>query len=341
MKLNKLKILLTSVGRRGYIIKYFREIEGVEIHACNSHFTGSLKEADYHFISPLVHDKSYIDTLTSYCFENKISAVMSLFDIDLIALGLNTHRFEKIKTRVLHAPHSSLEICNDKWKTAQFAKKYGFNSPKTYISLDKVKRDLNLNSLTFPLVIKPRWGMGSIGLYKINDLDELSVLYKKCEHQVFSSYLKYESSQTKEQSIIIQKFLNKKEYGLDIFNNLNGQFVTVVAKQKVQMRSGETDIGLTVNSDKFMEFSKKLASLTNHIGILSADVFVDENDEIFLLEMNCRISGHYPVSHCAGVNFPSQLVRWLKGEPTDMGLFNYEKNIYVEKQIIPIILPEL
>ena len=23
-----------------------------------------------------------------------------------------------------------------------------------------------------------------------------------------------------------QKFLNKKEYGLDIFNNLNGQFVT-------------------------------------------------------------------------------------------------------------------
>ena len=61
MKQNKLKILLTSVGRRGYIIKYFKAIKDVEIHACNSTFTGSLKEADFHFISPLAHDKNYID----------------------------------------------------------------------------------------------------------------------------------------------------------------------------------------------------------------------------------------------------------------------------------------
>ncbi len=338
MSKERIKVLLTSVGRRGYIIDYFKKIENVEVHASNSQYTYSMTKADSHFITPLVYENDYIEVLIEYCYKNKIHAIMSLFDIDLLVLGKNAYRFEGIGTKVLHAPAESLRICNDKWATALFANNNAINTPKTYLSITRVKNEILNNKLDFPLIIKPRWGMGSIGLYKVDNEQELDVLYKKCVKDVFTSYLKYESNETKDEPLVIQEFLKGKEYGLDVINDLEGNYVALVAKQKVQMRSGETDIGLTVDNKMFEGFAKRVSSLIKHVGVLSVDVFVCNDKEIYLIEMNCRISGHYPVAHCAGVNYPLQLIKWLRNEQTELSLLDYNRGIYVVKELQPIAI---
>ena len=41
-----------------------------------------------------------------------------------------------------------------------------------------MKNKLQANIIEFPLILKPRWGMGSIGIYKADNLEELEVFYK-------------------------------------------------------------------------------------------------------------------------------------------------------------------
>lgn len=127
-------------------------------------------------------------------------------------------------------------MCNDKWEIFKFFK----------------NKELN-----YPLILKPRWGMGSIGVYEIENYEELEVLYKKIERKIETSYLQYESKNTKGKNILIQEKLKGHEYGLDIINDLDGNYCTTIVKKKNAMRFGETDCAETINSKDLKLEGKK------------------------------------------------------------------------------------
>ncbi|MDE5307937.1 hypothetical protein PY546_17465 [Providencia stuartii] len=52
-------------------------------------------------------------------------------------------------------------------------------TPTTFLSLQAVHQAIENNTLELPLIIKPRWGMGSISIYKAETIEELNVFYKK------------------------------------------------------------------------------------------------------------------------------------------------------------------
>lgn len=118
-----MNVLLTSVGRRAYMVKYFKDALGVDgqVHVCNSDdLTVAFHYADKAVVSPLIYSEEYIPFLLNYCKENKIGALISLFDMDLPVLAKNKQRFEEIGTSVIVSEPELIEICNDKWKTYQF-----------------------------------------------------------------------------------------------------------------------------------------------------------------------------------------------------------------------------
>ena len=64
-----MNILLTSVGRRTYLINYFKKAlkgEGF-IYASNNVMTYSLSQADRYVLTPQIYDEIYIDFLLKYC----------------------------------------------------------------------------------------------------------------------------------------------------------------------------------------------------------------------------------------------------------------------------------
>lgn len=106
-----MNILLTSVGRRGYIVDYFKQAsEDAKIHVCNSVFTVAFRKADFSFIAPKIYENDYIDCLVDYCKIHKIDAIMSLFDIDLVVLGSSEKRFEEIGVNLIHATLKPLNM---------------------------------------------------------------------------------------------------------------------------------------------------------------------------------------------------------------------------------------
>ena len=333
-----INILLTSAGRRAYLVDYFKKANGInKVYASNSDYTIALERADGYFISPLIYSEDYISSIINYCKEKEISAVLSLFDIDLLVLAKNREAFEANGIQLILASSEFVEICNDKWKTFLFIKELGLQTPRTYLHLEDVKKAINEGTLSYPIIMKPRWGMASMGIYKVDNEEELEVFTKKCHKDIFKSYLKYESSFTREEAIVYQEIMVGEEYGLDVLNDLEGNYISTFAKQKVTMRSGETDLGRTVSNLPFIEATTKIAGASRHEGILSVDCFKTEKG-IFIIEMNCRISGHYPLAYLAGFNYPQLLADWLNHNETNTELLRFEEDLFIVKDLVPTIL---
>lgn len=311
-----MKILLTSVGRRSYLVQYFKEVIGSEgeVHVSNStELSPAFIYADKHIKTPLIYEENYIEFLLDYCSENKIDALISLFDIDLPILSKNIEKFNDIGTKLIVSDYEVIKICNDKWLTYKFLVNNGFNAPKTYVNKDEAFTAISNNEIQYPLVIKPRWGMGSIGVSIAHNSEDLAFYYKKTLQSIQESYLKFESRENFNESVLIQEKLKGQEYGLDVINDLNTKYQNTIPKIKYAMRSGETDCAETVESDLLKSIGENLSKKLKHVGNLDVDVFI-HGQEAYILEMNARFGGGYPFSHMAGVNLPMAIVQWLNNE---------------------------
>lgn len=333
-----MNILLTSAGRRGYLVRYFKEViqETGKVYAANSsELSPALSAADVAVVTPLIYDKEYIPFLKNYCKENNINALISLFDVDLPVLAVHKDEFQEMGTSIIVSDQNIIDICNDKWQTFLFLKKNGFLVPKSFLSIKEVTEELHNGNLKFPLIVKPRWGMGSIGVVKAEDEEELQFFYKKVQREIRDSYLKYESQKDIELSVLIQECLAGQEYGFDIINNLQGMYQNTIIKKKLAMRSGETDCAVTVKWDKGMDEAERLSNCLHHIGNLDVDVF-EVNGEPYILELNARFGGGYPFSHLAGVNLPQALVDWASGRETDARNLHAATGVLGQKDITMI-----
>ena len=297
------------------MVKYFKKALGLngEVHVCNSDDkTVAFHYADKHVVSPMIYSNEYIPFLLEYCKENKINIVISLFDIDLPVLAKNRNEFEKIGVKLIVSNEEIVNVCNDKWQTYLFLKQNGFNVPKTFINVEDVIAAIKNGEVNYPIIVKPRFGCGSIALSMAEDEEELIFLTKKNTEIINKSYLRFESSSADEK-IIFQECLKGQEHGVDIINDLNGNFVNALVKKKIAMRSGETDIAEVVENENIFRDVKRLSTLTKHIANMDCDVFLVDGKP-YILEMNARFGGGYPFSHVAGCNLPKAIIKWVKGK---------------------------
>ena len=329
-----MNVLLTSVGRRAYMVKYFKDIlkDGGKVFVCNSDSNSvAFHYADAYAVSPLIYDESYVPFLLSFCKENSIDMLIPLFDIDLPVIAENKNRFAEIGTKAIVSDASFVKICNDKWKSYVFLGANGFFVPKTFIDIEDAKKALDTGEISYPLVVKPRFGCGSLSVFKADDEDDLFFFYNKVKKEIKKSYLKYESASFDE-IVIIQEFVKGQEYGADLINDLESNFVNAVIKKKIAMRSGETDIAETVGNAVIRETAECLARKTGHIANLDVDIILKDGIP-YILEMNARFGGGYPFSHLAGCDLPYALTEWVKGNKVDPGILTAKTGVRGFKEI--------
>lgn len=335
---DELNILFTSAGRRSYLVRYFKEAlhsEGVKgtIHVSNStSIAPSFLEADQTFVTPLIYSEDYIPAIVEYCKKNKIKAVLSLFDIDVPVLSRNKDKFEKIGTQLLTVDYENALICNDKYATYKYLKENNIPVPKTYLHLSDVFQALQNDEISFPLVVKPRWGTGSISIFTSENENELNFFYSYVKKKAQETYLKYESSQNNDECVIIQQMLHGDEYGIDIINDLKGNYVNSISKKKISMRAGETDCAETVFNGELINLGSRISQLIHQPGILDVDAFVCDNTP-YILELNARFGGGYPFSHSAGANLPRAIIRWLLGKDDNKMYCTAQYGILAQKDI--------
>ncbi len=328
-----MNILFTCAGRRNYLVNYFKEVatKNDKIFAADMQLNApALVDADEAVIVPSIYEKSYIETLLSICKKHKIDAIISLNDLELPILSENKDKFLEVNTKVLVSNPEVIDIAFDKWKTVEFLRKNNLKTPKTYLTLSEVKEAIKNNELLYPVVVKPRWGSASIAVDFAYNEEELELVYKLQLLKVKRSILAKASNEDIEKSILIQEKIKGKEYGIDILNDFNQNYYKTFGREKLSMRSGETDKAVSVIDEKLESIGKVIGENLKHIGNLDCDVFFDGTD-YYVLELNPRFGGGYPFSHEAGINTPAIYFSWLNGNEDIEKYDNYKAGIAFAK----------
>ncbi len=319
-----MNILFTCAGRRNYLLDYFRAALGPgggRILAADASPTSpAIQEADEAFLLPYVNDPAYLPTLLGLCRQEDVAAVISLNDLELPLLARHKREFEKQGTAVLVSDPGVVDICFDKWKTARFFERLGIRFPATWLTLEEARDALARGELSFPVVVKPRWGTASIGIEFPEDLQELELAYELVRHKLKRTFLADVSSADEEHAVLVQQYLPGKEFGLDVVNDLQGNYRTTIVKEKLAMRAGETDKAVVVEKEELATIGQRIGRELRHVVNLDCDFFEYEG-EFYGLEMNPRFGGGYPFSHVAGLDLPQAVVHWLRGEAAPEGLF--------------------
>ena len=335
-----MNILITTAGRRTYLIDYFKQaIDGNgKIIAANSVYTYSLSHADEYVITPSFYSDMYIPFVLQTCKERDVKAIISLLDADAKVLSMHRLEFDRIGTRLLIPSTEVMDICNDKLLSYRFLNSIGLLQPKTYNHGSDVKRAIQSREISFPIIIKPRWGIGSFGVYFVNNENELDVLSQKLRKDILNTYMGYESLKDIEGCILYQEVISGQEYGVQVLNDLSGRYVATFAIKKIAMRSGETDVAEVVEVNPFVSESRRISNSLHHVGLLDMDCMITPDGRLYVIEMNCRFGGQYPFIHLANVNIPKQILHWLHDEGNDFGLLTPQIGIKACKDLHPVLI---
>jgi carbamoyl-phosphate synthase large subunit len=332
-----MNVLITCAGRRSYLVDWFRDVVeplGGQVITANSepHATGLLA-GDRQYLAPCVNSPSYIPHLLDIVRAENVRLVLSLFDLDIPRLAQARAEFESIGANVAVGDPWRTEICCDKWKMFSFLRAHGFHTPETWNSLADVLSALQTGQATFSLIVKPRWGSASIGIFKCSNLDELTDALKATRRAIDGTYLKLWKTSKSESDILIQSFIEGEEYGIDILNDFRGGHLCSAVKQKISQRDGSTEFAFTVDDPVLLELSRKISFAVAQRGNLDIDLIRSDSGEMYILDLNPRFGGGYPFSHLAGARFPRALVQSLLGEPSDPGTI--EPNVYGAIELVP------
>lgn len=315
-------VLLSCAGRRNYLVQYFRAAlagRGQVFAADACPQAPALHEADRAFVLPAVSAPDYLDRLLQLCSRENVRMIVTLNDYELPLLARQRERLHAVGTLPVVSSPEVIELCHDKWATFRRLKELGFEVPRTWNALEDALEASRCGVLSFPVVLKPRWGTGSIGVEFLESPEELVWAWRLASKRLARSPLGVFSAAEPERSLLVQERLTGEEHGLDVVNDLEGRPAAVFARRKLAMRSGETDRAVIVEHPGLIQVGRRLGAALRHAGNLDCDVFVDRDGTARVLELNPRFGGGYPFSHAAGADVPAALIAWAGGEPPDPG----------------------
>ena len=183
------------------------------------------------------------------------------------------------------------------------------------------------------MIVKPRWGQGSIGLFKVATPSELTWAFNLSTVAARRFAAACPEIDAEEPQVIIQECIDGVEYGCDIVNDLEGRYRRSFVKRKMGMRAGETDAAESVDMPPIAAAAEKIGRWSRHLGCMDSDWIVGEDGTPYLIELNPRFGGGYPFTHLSGANVVKACVNWANGIDDWSWCESFRTGIKISKEI--------
>ena len=215
-----MRILFTGAGRRIELLQAFRNAalvlnKNLKIYGTDMEYSApALMYCDYiRKVVPMKED-GYIDQLIEICKDEEIDLLIPTIDTDLLILSHNKERFEVVGTKVMISSPEMIQICRNKNITFQFFADCGLHAPIPVDAWEEYEAG-------YPAFIKPKDGSSSVDAFKVGNKKELEVYARRIK------------------DYIVQPFIEGLEYTIDIFCDWNGEPISIVPRERMQVRAGE------------------------------------------------------------------------------------------------------
>ena len=113
---------------------------------------------------------------------------------------------------------------------------------------------------------------------------------------------------------IVQPFVSGREYTIDIFCDWNGEPISIVPRERLQVRAGEV-LKTRIEMDQTMiQKMKTLCKAFKPCGPMTVQLIRDEAGIDWYIEINPRFGGGAPLSMKAGARSAEAILKLMDGE---------------------------
>lgn len=307
--------LMCSVGRRGELMKDFRasmEAGSRIIATDNSPYAPALYFADKTYIVPRIDAPEYIDTVLEICRKEKINAVTTFIDPEIMVLAENREKFEALGVEVLAPYVETARLCFDKYQMFKYLRERGVRTPMTWGTFEEVAEALKRGEVTLPVFVKPRTGSGSVGARKVSDMETLKAAFEEAPDLIAQEMMTGEGCFDLDADIYVDTVTHEP--------------VAIFSKRKLSTTIGGANKTISFKDEKLFAFAQEALSHFKFNGPIDADFFY-KNGEYYLSEVNPRFGGAYLHAYGAGVDFIRMIDRNLRGEANESAIGDYEEGV--------------
>ena len=265
--------------------------------------------SDAHEVLPEVDSKLYITRLLEIVTKHKIEVLMPSSGYDIYQYSDNREKLLNLGALPVVSDKKTMKICKDKMQTFNYLSKK-FDVPFTTLDSNKVNK--------FPFIAKPRYGKGSKGVIKIDEVNEL----------------KY--TQTKNNNLIFQEYLPGTEYTIDVLSDLECEPIIAVPRIRLETKAGISTVGKIVKDVNISETCKSIAKYLKIRGPCCIQMKESKEGVLKIVEVNPRMGGGTIFTALAGANFPAMILDMVKGKKlkipiiSEITIVRYFEEIIVE-----------
>jgi carbamoyl-phosphate synthase large subunit len=121
------------------------------------------------------------------------------------------------------------------------------------------------------VVCKPIYGRGGKGIIITDNVEIIDILRK-------------------DKSYLCQTFIAGQEYTIDCFFSDSGGLLTAIPRKRL-LSSGVSVIGAVEMNESIISFVKYVGEKFTFVGLINIQIIVDNDGDIYMVEINPRISG--------------------------------------------------
>ena len=241
-------------------------------------------------------------------FLSELNEVIETYHIDLIfpthddVVFYFSQHTNKINTKIVGADKLINEVARSKKKTYDFLTGFSF-IPKAFNTPEEITE--------FPVFCKPDKGHGSIGVFKVKRMDDLTPVI-------------FEDN-------VISEFLPGSEYTVDCFSDKDNRLLFAFPRKRHFIRNGVSHINIEPEQkiiDECFNIGKKINEKLKFKGLWFFQVKEDKNENLKLLEICPRIATTMAFARFKGVNLPFLSVFAYLDKDVETNIFHKDVELY-------------
>jgi len=296
-------ILISSAGRRVALLRIFREalralgIPGRVLAADMSATSGAYHAADDSWQVPSCTRPDFVPEVLDLCRRERIRLIVPTIDTELPVYSAHRDEFASVNAVAAVSSPEVIAIGNDKVRTHDWLVQHGFPTVRQTLLEDVLAGDAR--DWSFPLIAKPRFGSASIGVRRIEHLEQLRALPRQADY-------------------VVQAVAPGNEYTIDVLVDFEGRCLCAVPRKRLEVRAGEVSKGMTERQQSLVTLGSRLAeALPGAYGALNVQVFWDHDTQAAnVIEINPRFGGGFPLTWQAGGRYPQWIIEEILGRPS-------------------------
>jgi carbamoyl-phosphate synthase large subunit len=272
--------------------------------------TGFL-EADQSYVLPAAVAPEFVGAVRAILDQEKVDCFIPLVDEELRFIS----RFREKGHTVLAPTQQFVDLCLDKPMLMDALLANSIPAPRT----------LNERQKNFPVVVKPKTGRGSRGVFFAHSQEQLAGIIASSSYSL--------------DDILIQEYINGTEFTVSVVVDEDNRVHAVVPKEIIRKR-GITQYAVTRKNERIHDVCNKICKFLLPHGPCNVQLCLDNKGIPFVFEINPRFSTTISLTMAAGIDELFGLAMLLVHGKRAFAFGAWKEGVVLARQTLDTFLSE-